>query len=85
MLLVIKNNLDIVKVLVENGASINTHDGCGGTPFHYAVSEKHIEIVTYFMESGADLKLKTKHFKNNSIELALRCNSINTLKKLVYQ
>ena len=79
------NNLDIVKLLVENGASINTRDGYGGSPFHNAVSEKHMEILTFFMENGADMRLKTKHFRNNSIELALKGYSINILKKLIHQ
>ena len=73
-----------MKLLVENGASINIYDGGGGTPFQNAVLENHVEMVTYLIENGADLKLRTKNFRNNSIELALKDNIINILKKLIY-
>ena len=73
----------MVKFLIANCAKINTRDGSGLTPLQDAVIEENMEIISFFMENGADLKIKTKHFRNNSIELALKRNSINILKKLL--
>ena len=81
---VYQNNLDLVTLLVENGASIKTYDDYQATPFQNAVIKKHMEIVTFLMENGADLKLKTKHFRNNSIELSLKGNTIDIMKKLIH-
>ena len=74
-----------MKLLVENGASINTRDEHGATPFQNAVIEKHMEIMAFLMENEADLKLKTRHFKYDSIEIALKQDGIDIVKKLLYK
>ena len=73
----------MVKFLIANCAKINTRDGSGLTLLQDAVIEENMEIISVFMENGADLKIKTKYFRNNSVELALKRNSINILKKLL--
>ena len=73
-----------MRLLVENGANINYNYVKGMTPFQYAIKEKHLEIVNFLMENGADLKIRTKNSKNNAIELALKEGEINIVKKLIY-
>ena len=73
----------MVKFLIANCAKINTWDGSGLTLLLDAVIEENMEIISVFMENGADLKIKTKYLRNNSVELALKRNSINILKKLL--
>lgn len=51
---VIKNNIDIVKLLFENKADINAADNYQHTPLHFANLYKHIDIKLYLMEKGAD-------------------------------
>ena len=80
----LQNNLEIVKLLVENGAKINSNDVSGWTPFQNAIKEKHLEVIHFLMDNGADLKIRTKQFKNNAIELALKGGEINIVKKLIY-
>ena len=63
---------------------MNTRDRNGSTPFQDAVIEKHMEIISFFMDIGADLKIKTKYYRNNSVELALKGNAINIIKKLIH-
>ena len=77
-------NKDMVKLLVENGATINIHGANGGTPFHVAILMKHVEIIKYFIDMGADLQFRTKNFKLTSIELALKSEEIPVLKTLCY-
>ena len=81
---VYRNKLDVVKFLVQNGASININDGDGRTPFQNAVVEEHMEIITYLMENGADIQRRTNYFRHNSIELALKKNQINIMKKISF-
>ena len=82
-----------MKLLVENGALINNRNRNGKTPFHKAVSygsaTKDLDIIAFLMENGADLKLRTKECRNNSIELALKSaleegSTINIVKKLIH-
>ena len=80
---VYKDYFDIVKLLVENGASINLNDGTGVSPFHSAVLHKDMEILTYFLENGANLSSRTKNNRNDAIELALKKNQITIMKMLL--
>ena len=48
--IIIKNNLDIVRLLINNGANINIQDFYGNTCLHYAISEKNIEIIKLILK-----------------------------------
>jgi ankyrin repeat protein len=43
-------SLEIIKILVENGADINAKNEEGGTPFHFAAYTASMEIIKYFVE-----------------------------------
>lgn len=43
-----RNKVDMVKLLIENGANINLEDDKGKTAFDYAVKEKNDEIIKLF-------------------------------------
>jgi uncharacterized protein len=55
---VISNHIDIVSLLLENGADINLSDNTKRCPLHYAAIYGHIELVNLLLENGAD-PLKT--------------------------
>lgn len=52
------NRLDIVKLLVDNGANINAQDKAGVSALYLAIQEETTEIVRYLIESGADVHLR---------------------------
>ncbi|MFP3022319.1 MAG: ankyrin repeat domain-containing protein, partial [Wolbachia sp.] len=53
------NNLNIVKLLVNNGADINAKDNEGWTSLHWAVQLGSLNVVKYLVEKGADVNALT--------------------------
>lgn len=49
---------EIVKVLIQKGAAVNTQDLDGWTALMKAVYKKHVEIVQALIENGADVNSK---------------------------
>lgn len=45
---VFANNKDIVRLLIDNKASVETRDVHGGTPIHYALQQGHENCVVSF-------------------------------------
>ncbi len=53
--------LEIVELLIENGAMVDFQDGCdimGRTPLHRAVSQGHINVARLLIKAGADINAK---------------------------
>ena len=55
--IVIKNKIDIVKMLINYGANINIQDYYGNTSVHYCISEENIEILRLLLEHNPNLNL----------------------------
>lgn len=49
-----QGNLDIVKLLVENHANIDSKDDKGATPLHEAIELNNLEVAKYLLNQGAD-------------------------------
>lgn len=77
-------NLNEVKLLIDNGASINQQDkGNGYTPLIKAVIQNHIEIVEYLIQKGADILIYSFQ-KRRALDYAYEKNNkkiINLLNK----
>ena len=56
---IITKSLKTVRLLVENGANINTLDADGASPFHKAVKSKDANLMRYLIQNGANLNVKT--------------------------
>ena len=50
-----KGYLEIVKLLIENGADINKSNNDGWTPLYSAADKGHLEVVKLLIENGADI------------------------------
>lgn len=48
------NNLENAKILLRNGASVNSKDANLNTPMHFAVSNNNLRSVKLLDEYGAD-------------------------------
>lgn len=53
-------NFEIVKLLVEHGASVNCVDGDGNSPLHSALMFHKSEIAVFLVSRGADKNLPNK-------------------------
>lgn len=67
------NNLDTIKLLLEEGLDINEWGISGHTPIHLHVKEGNIEIVKYLLSKGADINKKNV-YGDNVIDDALKYN-----------
>jgi len=63
-------NADEVRVLVENGASIDLPGDMGYTPLLLAVSKQRFDVAKILLEHGADVVKRTE-FDSNAMDLAL--------------
>jgi ankyrin repeat protein len=60
-----KANLDIVKILIDNKASINIKDKEeGNTPLHNAVQNENIDLISFLLSRGSDINLKNLEVTN---------------------
>ena len=75
-------NIEVVKLLVENGANMNTLDGDGYSPVHKAVKSDNAKIIRHFVRNEADVELKTRD-GNNLLEVALKNKKTNAMKVLL--
>lgn len=54
------NNIEVLKLLLEKGADINTANLTGFTPIHHAVENNAKESVIILIEAGADINIPNK-------------------------
>lgn len=74
-------DLDIVKLLLENGADINNQDSKGISVLHATIQAGNVEQVKLLVESGADITAKDR-FSMNIYHYALYHPSIEMLNLL---
>lgn len=69
IIVVIKNNLSIVKLLLINKVLVDVKDNLGQTAFFYACEYKHLEIAKTISNTHADLNL-SNHFLISPFQIA---------------
>ncbi len=58
-----RGHLDVVRLLVENGADIHLKDGIvGGSPLRSAASGGHLDVVQYLHSAGSELDTSEPNF-----------------------
>lgn len=62
--------VDVVKVLLESGASIEDHNENGHTPLMEAGSAGHVEVARVLLENGAGINTHSNEFKESALTLA---------------
>uniref|UniRef100_A0AAY4B0I7 K Homology domain-containing protein n=1 Tax=Denticeps clupeoides TaxID=299321 RepID=A0AAY4B0I7_9TELE len=62
--------LDVVKVLLKEGANIEDHNENGHTPLMEAASAGHVEVARVLLEYGAGINTHSNEFKESALTLA---------------
>lgn len=55
-----RGDLEVVKLFVESGMSVDVADVCGYTALHFAALNGHLSVVKVLVERGADMGAKMK-------------------------
>ena len=81
-------HVDVVELLIRNGANVNFLDKESQTPFHCAAIKKHADVVKRFFELGTnlDLNIRNDYGKTASEEtFGSRKRFENIGKLMIYQ
>lgn len=70
-------HLEIVKLLIEDGANVNLQNGFDSTALHAAASRGYDEIVLLLLEKGANVSLKDATGEN-AHQMAVRHGKLTT-------
>jgi hypothetical protein len=68
---VMNGHIEIVRLLLQNGAEVNVRNIYGYTPLHWAAIFGHVDILHLLVENGADLEAQ-----NNYGQRALHCAAL---------
>lgn len=79
---VIGGHLDIVRMLVERGADVNSLDAHKWTPLMWAVHYRKDEIAKYLVDNGADVNLKNND-DTTPLSMALSDRQVDLAKYLI--
>ncbi|EAX86796.1 hypothetical protein TVAG_147380 [Trichomonas vaginalis G3] len=64
-----KNNIEIVKLLINNGVNVNEMNENGETPLHSAISANCFEVAEFLIKNGADVN-KVNNSGNSPLQIA---------------
>lgn len=79
----INGSIEILKLLIEFGAKLDTVDKRGFRPFHYACQNGRTEIVSILIRHGVSLVEPTLYTQETPLHLAMQhTNSSNTAKSI---
>lgn len=56
--------IELVKMLLENGANPNIRDCVNNLPIHLAIISSHVQVVTVLLEAGTDIQSLDLNGKN---------------------
>jgi len=80
------NKLDIVKLMVEKGANVNTLKINGTAAIHIAAKNGNFEILKFLVKKGADIKIEPTKYgyrEANTLHFACEGGNIDIVKFLV--
>ena len=76
------HDIEVLKYLVEKGASVNTRDDDDHTPLHHAAWYNSVDAVKYLVEKGANVNARDNS-RRTPLHHAAHTNSIAVMKYLI--
>ncbi len=78
-----EGHMEVVKLLVKNGADVNLHEEFYQlTPLHMAVWKGHTEVAEFLLDNGADPKAREKD-NETPLYYAATSGNVDTVKFLI--
>ncbi len=76
---------ELVRLLIENGADVNTRDGFGDTVLMFACEQGHLDLADFLLDRGADINQVNNHiFKGRTaLMAAARAGRVEAVKLLL--
>lgn len=71
-----KNDVELAKVAIDNGADIDDKDRNGNTALHYCVYYKNYELMKYLVDNGANVNIQDNN-GNTPLMLAVKMQPKN--------
>ncbi len=84
-------SIDILQILIENGADVNIHDFSSWNPLMYAVLGQNIEALRALIKAGADANgpsvvyrdSRADEYPQRPLHMAVRTGNIKIVKALI--
>jgi len=64
-----EEQVNILRILVENGAKVNVKDMLNKTPLHYAAESGKSRCLPFLLQKGASIDIRDNHNKT-ALDLA---------------
>jgi ankyrin repeat protein len=81
--LVIENDIEAVKFLIDKGAEVDNRDDWGGTPLMHAAQLGHVDMCLLLMEKGADVNAKDNVMDWTPLHFAARSGKADLLDSML--
>ena len=79
---IMKDDVDLVRVLVNQGCDIDAFDIEYRTPLHYASSQSSLEILEELIKNGAKLNIRDKNLQT-PLHMACQENRFDAVELLI--
>jgi ankyrin repeat protein len=77
-----KGHVEIIRLLLQNGAEVNAKNNYGYTPLHYAACNGHIDILHLLVENGVDLEAQ-RNYGSRALHKAARYGHLPFIQELI--
>lgn len=77
------DEVEIIRLLLLNGADENLQNASGTTPLHVAVQGGHVEVAKALVVAGADLHFCFEGVQGSSLHLAANMGNIEVMSMLI--
>jgi hypothetical protein len=77
--------MDIMQILLDNGADINKRDGMGSTPLYYACHGLYLDLdfIKYLVEHGSEINIEDSHKKRSLIDVVVCSQNTKIIKYFI--